>query len=310
MAASNIYGGTRGLLNNELQRFGVEALRASGRRRRHRRRAGRITDAEAVWADSLQSALLASDIPLLAEAAHAAGALLVIDNTFAMPLHCQPLALGADLVLHSATKFIGGHNDTSAGAVLGAAALVETIRGVAIRLERLARRSRPGWRCAACARWRCDFAVPAPTRWRWPRRWSILQASHACTIPVWPAIPATRWRCARCATALAAWFRLTSHGAPAAVLDGLRLIAFAETLGGLMTTVVHPRTASYRTLTLEQLAAIGVSQGLTRFSIGIEAPKTSSPMSYAAGALPLAMRENRREERYRDRDRRGGQPQH
>jgi cystathionine beta-lyase/cystathionine gamma-synthase len=66
-------------------------------------------------------------------------------------------------------------------------------------------------------------------------------------------------------------------------VDGLRIVRFAESLGGLMTTVVHPRSASYRSLTEEDLACIGVSPGLLRFSVGIEA--ADDLIADLAGAL-------------------------
>ena len=67
------------------------------------------------------------DIAAIAERAHAHGALLMVDNTFASPVNQQPLALGADLVVHSATKYLGGHSDITAGALMGAKVLVDAV---------------------------------------------------------------------------------------------------------------------------------------------------------------------------------------
>ena len=75
-----------------------------------------IPGADMVWVESISNpAMIVADIPAIAEAAHANGALLVVDATFATPLRQQPLALGADIVLHSATKLIGGHSDLLLG---------------------------------------------------------------------------------------------------------------------------------------------------------------------------------------------------
>ena len=275
VAASNIYGGTRGLLNNELRRFGVET------RFVHPADRGAIASAlaqtptpKAVWADSLANpSLLATDIPMLAELAHAAGALLVIDNTFATPWHCQPHELGADLVLHSATKFIGGHNDTSAGAVLGAPALIDQIRGVAIRLGAIgapfeAWLALRGLRTLDVRMQRSSATALALAQ--------ALEHEPGVFRVYYPGLPSDPGHDVAQRTMRNGYGSMVSvdfgdAAATRTVLDKLRLIAFAETLGGLMTTVVHPRTASYRTLTLEQLAAIGVSEGLARFSIGVEA---------------------------------------
>src|SRR5699024_2571234 len=75
-------------------------------------------------------AISVADIPALAAVAHACGAVLAIDNTFATPALCQPIALGADLVIHSATKFLGGHHDLSAGVVVGSGELMAEIARV------------------------------------------------------------------------------------------------------------------------------------------------------------------------------------
>src|SRR5207302_3319122 len=68
------------------------------------------------------------DIRAVAEAAHAVGAVVVVDNTFATPYLQQPLALGADLVIHSTTKYLGGHSDVVGGAVIGSSKLLEPIK--------------------------------------------------------------------------------------------------------------------------------------------------------------------------------------
>lgn len=78
--------------------------------------------------------LLAADIPAIAAIAHAAGASLIVDNTFATPYVVQPLTLGADLVVHSATKFLNGHSDVTAGVVLGGAPDIQRIQQLVIRL--------------------------------------------------------------------------------------------------------------------------------------------------------------------------------
>ena len=93
-------------------------------RRHHRHRRGRrrpATDAALVWLESpTNPALEVADIPPIVAAAHEAGAYVVVDNTFATPLLQQPLSLDADLVVHSATKFIAGHSDVLLGAVVTA----------------------------------------------------------------------------------------------------------------------------------------------------------------------------------------------
>ncbi len=128
-----VYRGTQLLLAHDLVRFGVTVefvdcgdLAAVER--------ALASPTRLLWVDTLTNPTLrVRDLPRLARLARAAGALLVVDNTFATPIHCRPLAWGATLVVHSTTKLIGGHHDASGGAVIGPTELVEPIRQQVIR---------------------------------------------------------------------------------------------------------------------------------------------------------------------------------
>lgn len=132
VASAAVYGGTYGLLTTVLARFGVDvdfvdtgdldAVRAALRPR-----------TRIVYVETLANPTMAvADLPALAAVAHDAGALFVVDSTFATPVVCRPLEHGADLVLHSATKYIGGHSDVTGGVVVGARELIEALRAVRI----------------------------------------------------------------------------------------------------------------------------------------------------------------------------------
>jgi cystathionine beta-lyase/cystathionine gamma-synthase len=128
VAPAGCYGGTWSLLRHTLSRFGVDTTFVDG------------TDVDAyaealqrptavVWAETLTNPTMAvADLPRLAALAHDAGALLAVDSTFASPVVCQPLRHGVDLVIHSATKYLGGHSDATGGVVVGRADLLEPIR--------------------------------------------------------------------------------------------------------------------------------------------------------------------------------------
>ena len=132
VASAAVYGGTYSLLRNVLTRFGVEtdfvditdldAVRAAVRP------ATRI-----IYAETIANPTTAvADLRQLAEIAHERGALLVIDTTLAPPVICRPLEHGADLVVHSATKYIGGHSDVTGGVVTGSLELIGQIRATRI----------------------------------------------------------------------------------------------------------------------------------------------------------------------------------
>ena len=108
-----------------------------------------------------------TDLAAVARLARAQGALSVCDNTFASPLNQQPLALGIDVVVHSATKYLGGHHDLTAGAVIGPRALIDALWPTQICLGATLSPMDAWLLLAACARWRCACASTTPARSNW-----------------------------------------------------------------------------------------------------------------------------------------------
>jgi cystathionine gamma-synthase len=118
---SDAYGGTFRLFAKVYQRWGVEWTAADLGSVEAVRAAVQPGRTKAIWVETPSNPLLGiSDIAALAQVAHEAGALLVVDNTFATPYLQQPLSLGADVVVHSTTKYIGGHSDVVGGALIAA----------------------------------------------------------------------------------------------------------------------------------------------------------------------------------------------
>ena len=135
VAARQVYGDTHDLLARDLPTWGIDVRRVDATDLDSWRReiAGGAT--RVVYAETLSNPQLElADVPALAEEAHAAGARLVIDNTFATPYVVQPLRLGADVVVHSATKFLNGHSDAIAGAVVADAGFVTEVQRRVITL--------------------------------------------------------------------------------------------------------------------------------------------------------------------------------
>ncbi|HEX2190607.1 MAG TPA: PLP-dependent aspartate aminotransferase family protein, partial [Longimicrobiaceae bacterium] len=127
LAAEALYGGTRVLLDRELSRLGVAASYVDFHRDGWREAVRPET--RVLLVETVSNPLLrVPDLRPLAGAAHAAGAALVVDSTFATPVNARPLESGADLVVHSATKYLGGHSDVTAGAVVGRGELAAEVR--------------------------------------------------------------------------------------------------------------------------------------------------------------------------------------
>ncbi|MEO5665236.1 MAG: aminotransferase class I/II-fold pyridoxal phosphate-dependent enzyme [Nocardioides sp.] len=120
VAARQVYGDSRDLLVRDLPAWGLDVVQVDALDLDAWRAAVAGGPTRVVYVETLANPQLdLADLPALAELAHAAGALLVVDNTFATPYSVQPLALGADIVVHSATKFLNGHSDVIAGVVAG-----------------------------------------------------------------------------------------------------------------------------------------------------------------------------------------------
>ncbi len=215
------------------------------------------------------------DVPGVAAAAHACGAVCLVDSTFATPFLFQPLAHGADLVLHSLTKHLGGHSDVLGGVAIAAADseaagwLDSTSRALGAVLSPF-----DAWLTLRGLR-------TAPLRVERGNATAAALAEHLAHHPGVLAVhhPAVRGgpdaALAACLLPRGIGPMLSIDvrgGLPAAgrvvrALDGIRL---APTLGDVSTTVTHPTSTSHRQLSLEAREALGISDGLLRFSIGIE----------------------------------------
>lgn len=274
-----LYGHTRGLLD--------ERLAALGLRVRHMDEAailaGLPEGCRLVYTESISNPLLAvADLPRLAEAAHAAGALLLVDATFATPFHQQPLALGADLVLHSATKYLGGHGDLILGLAAGRAELVDRVRAtlsvlgatpgpfeawLALRGLRTLhlRMARQSANAAAVADWLA--AHPAVAAVHYPGHAG--HPSHGAAARV-----LRRGFGGMLAFDLGAAGAAEGRAAVDRLLGGLGMIVLAPSLGDIGSTLSYPATTSHRQLDAAEQAAQGITPGLVRLSCGIEAPET------------------------------------
>ena len=215
------------------------------------------------------------DITAIAGRAHAHGALLMVDNTFASPVNQQPLALGADLVVHSATKYLGGHSDITAGTLMGAKELIDAV-----------------WP------WRKNLGTtPAPeTAALLARSLRSLvvrvQAQNASAMAIARAMSAHP-RVARVlypgledfpGHALAKrqmhgfggmlTLEIAGDGAAAsAVVDRLKLFAIAPSLGGVESLATQPVTTTHHGLDPAERARRGIGDAMIRLSVGLEDPQ-------------------------------------
>jgi cystathionine gamma-synthase/methionine-gamma-lyase len=217
------------------------------------------------------------DLAALARLAKAAGAKTVVDNTFASPYLLRPIEHGADLVVHSATKYIGGHGDVTGGTV--AAADEETGRKARYQAKLLGAVLGPN-EAYLCLRGlktlslrmarQCDNALAVAT---WLSDQPGVERVHYPGLPDHPqhAI-ASRLLGGRYGAMLAFDLRQGDRARVGRFMDALGLIAPAPTLGDLRSLTLYPAVASHRGLTPEERHAVGIGDGLVRLSVGIEEP--------------------------------------
>ncbi|MBV8171936.1 MAG: aminotransferase class I/II-fold pyridoxal phosphate-dependent enzyme [Candidatus Eremiobacteraeota bacterium] len=272
VAARESYGNTRRLIG-DFARFGVhgtfvdtcdlaavENALAQG---------ARLLVAETISNPRLRVA----DIRALAAAAHDNGALLMIDNTFASPYHCRPLALGADLVMESGTKFLGGHHDIVIGTLAGADELLEPVRTFAVR-SGMVPSAFEAWLTARSIETLGARMAASTSNAAALAGWL---ASHPKIARVhYPGLPEHPDRDVAARTLERGFGSMVSFeldgGVPAvdALLSGLRRIRLILSLGGTETSLSHPAKSSHRALSAQERAALELHDGFLRMSVGIE----------------------------------------
>lgn len=230
-----------------------------------------LAEGDLLFVESLSNPLVRpSPLGRLADRAAAAGAQLLVDNTFATPVACRPLERGADMVVHSLTKGISGHAHVILGGLAGRHEAVARAQRVAVELG-LAADPRAAWLAQEGAKTlfvRLDRAQknavilasrlkeqPAVVSVHHP---SLLSAAETVDLLGPGALMA---------------FDLGSFEAASRFVAALRLIAFAPSLGDVATTISHPGRTSHRGLGPEEKASLGIGPGLIRLSVGIEDPE-------------------------------------
>ncbi len=274
LVARELYGATVALLSGPLAKFGIESQSADvadvasfeGAMRQNTR---------IVFVETISNPLMRiADIPALAEVAHRHGALLVVDASFTSPVLSRPLDQDADLVVHSATKYLGGHSDVMAGVVTGGASLISdiratrklfgpvcapldawlTLRGIKTLPLRMAAHSANATGAAAYLshheKVRAVFHAGLPD-----------ETQHALAIRLYPR-------------GTGGMLSFEIDGGRAAVdrfLGALSMIRFAASFADVTTTVSHPGITSHRGFTAAERGTLGISDGLIRLSAGLEA---------------------------------------
>lgn len=266
VAARELFGSTIALLERDVARWDVACDRVDATDLAAVERALRDRPAAVLYAETISNPRLrVVDIPALADLAHAHGAQLVVDNTFASPALCRPLALGADLVVESLTKYVGGHYDCVAGAIAGPRAAIEAMRPAMLRAGQLPSPFE-AWLCARGAQ---TLALRIAAACRNAERLAEWLEDHPAVGSVlYPGLRSHPDHAVARRILAAPGGVLTfelAGGRPAVdrLVAGLRLTMLLSSLGGVATTINHPASTSHR--------GTGIGDGLIRVAVGIEA---------------------------------------
>lgn len=276
VASRDIYGATFSLLSTLFPTLGIGTTFVDANDLAQVEAAVAAKRPRVVLVETITNPLMfVSDIPRIGDICRQVGAYLLVDNTFASPYLLQPRTQGADIVVHSTTKYLGGHGDVTGGIVVGGEPIMSslnslikltggilgpfeawiTLRGVktlALRVER-----------------QCENALKV-AKW--------LQGLPRIAKVNYPGLPEHPQHALACRLLRPGHFggmisfELAGGGRDAVMrfMDALRLCLPVTTLGDVYSELLYPAMSSHRALTPAQRAAFGIGEGLVRMSVGIE----------------------------------------
>jgi cystathionine beta-lyase/cystathionine gamma-synthase len=294
VASGALYGSTRNLLSGVLARLGVETSFVDARDPATVERAIRPATKVLYLETIANPTITVVDLEALAAVGHRHALTVVVDNTFASPYLCQPLALGADLVIHSGTKYLGGHGDVIAGVTVGDARRIRAIRDVQIDT---------GGTLAPFSAWLVLRGIET-LGIRMERHCAnglglarSLEGRGGVSRVLYPGLPShpdaeVAARELRAGGGMLAFELEGGRTAGRAFLDALSIGERTASLGAVFTMAVHPPSTTHRQLDAAALAEAGIDEGLIRVSVGIEdlddlARAFGSALEVASEAVPL-----------------------
>lgn len=261
VAAEDVYGGSFHLLKEEFSQLGIETTFVPFSNLQHVEQAIQ-PNTKLLYTESITNPLLrVEDIDAVVHFAKEHQLAVLVDNTFATPLHCSPFKLGADLVVHSATKYIGGHSDVTAGVVVGRADLVEKAKAKVVNLGANVSPFEAWLTCRGLK----TLALRMRTQSANARKLAeALQGNSNISKVYYPFNKAETGFGAMVTIELSKSIDVNQF------FKSLSWIKLVPTLAGVETTVSHPLLTSHRALPPEASEALGITREVVRISVGIE----------------------------------------
>jgi O-succinylhomoserine sulfhydrylase len=274
VCSNAVFGATIQLFNNILGRFGIETSYVSPTKVEEWEKAVR-KNTRLFFLETPSNPLTEiSDIEKLAKAAKRAGALLAVDNVFCTPALQRPLELGADIVVHSATKYLDGQGRVMGGAICGSTALVGDVLVPFLRTAGPALAPFNAWvllkgletlelRILAESASALELA-------RWLQGHPAVSRVHYPGLPSHPQYELAK-RQQRAAGAVLSFEVKGGKAAAWRLIDATQLISHTANLGDVKTTIIHPATTTHGRISPQARAAAGITDGLIRLAVGLEA---------------------------------------
>jgi cystathionine beta-lyase/cystathionine gamma-synthase len=266
VATRELYGGTAALLRQDLEPLGYEAVFIDLTDLDATRRA--VQRAGLVIAETITNPLCrVPDLDAIGAMCRERGVPVIVDNTFATPLLCRPLEHGATVVMHSATKYLGGHSDLVAGVIAGDAKTMAVAR---------ARSSRTGTTLGPFDAWLALRGLRTlDVRMRRHSDNSLALARALESMPgvarvFHPLLQGPNPLLPEGSGGMMAFELEGGRQAVQAMLGRFQLVRFAASLGGVETTISYPEITSHRSMSVEERRELGVGPGTVRVSVGIE----------------------------------------
>jgi cystathionine beta-lyase/cystathionine gamma-synthase len=272
VAAENMYGGSYRLFSKVLEKFGLQFTYVDTSNLDAVKGAMRPETKILFLETPTNPMMTVTDLRACSEIAHAGGALVVVDNTFCSPWLQRPIELGADIVLHSTTKFLNGHSDSVGGVVVSnsdeigekigflqnaVGAILSpfdswlVLRGIKTLAVRMKRHEENGMAMA-------NYLSHHPK----------VKKVYYPGLPEHPQHELAKRQMNGFGSMIA--FELGSLENAAAFLNRVRLCSLAESLGGVETLISHPETMTHASVPIETRKRLGITPGLVRISVGIE----------------------------------------
>jgi cystathionine beta-lyase/cystathionine gamma-synthase len=261
IAADDLYGGSFHMLKEELNQFGIETSFVSFDNLAEVEKA--IKDnTKLIYTESITNPLLrVEDIKGVVELAHKHQLNTLVDNTFATPYHCQPYSMGIDLVVHSATKYIGGHSDVTIGVLTGREDLVASARAKVVNLGTNVSPFEAWLTCRGLK----TLALRMKAQSSNAKKLAEALLHNTFVEKVYYPFEQEKDGYGAMVTIELSKSVDINH-----FFRSLAWIKIAPTLAGVETTVSHPLTTSHRSLPPEACEALGITKEVVRISVGIE----------------------------------------